>query len=150
MEETEEIKSGGDDSMKNHMRGTLGFFLTICLLVLATACSGGSSYSVMNPRTFPLMDGMAMRYSKMNGKKAETIFAVRGTRPVLDVEVETVSGSIAIVVAKNNARDVVIDRYDNVQTSQFAITLPEPGEYYVWVEAKDHQGSFWIELRPSQ
>lgn len=129
------------------MRKTMVAFFLFGLLLLSTACSGG--YSVQNPHTVPMMNGMGMRYSKFNGKKSEIIIAP-WENAQLNVEVVTESGTLAIAVARDDDRDNPINRWDNIPTSQFTIPLPETGAYYVWVEAKDHKGSFWIDLIPGK
>ncbi len=52
--------------------------------------------------------------------------------------------------ARDDAREVVIHRFNNVQTSRFMILPSEPVACLVWVEAQDHTGSIGSESRPAQ
>lgn len=103
----------------------------------------------MNPHTVPIINGMAMSYSKFNGKKADILFAP-WDNALLSVDVRTESGTLAVVIAKDNDRDNPISRWDNLPTTQLTFPLPGSGPYYVWLEAKDHKGSYRIEVIPGQ
>jgi len=60
----------------------------------------------------------------------------------LSVAIRKESGSIDIKVFRTDDRKMIAYQGNDIPTSEFKVTLSDPGEYKVWVEADDFMGSY--------
>ncbi len=125
---------------RNHMKKVL-----LLLVVLAlTACSSTPEATFEKVVILDTPTAAARTYDRFDGSYFATNITVDTIPVVLQVEVETYSGSFDILITESENKDNVIDAYRDIQTGQYEITLSDPGMYDVWVEGSDHEGGFTI------
>jgi hypothetical protein len=135
--------------MKMHKSGPASKALVAALLamsILLAGCGGGSNYSLTNPVGEISEPGLlALNYSNFDGLRFGEYFPVaEGETLVFHVNVLTESGSLSIFVTPEDNEDLIVYRADDIATSEFTFTLTEPGQYKLWLEAKDHKGGYTI------
>lgn len=114
------------------------------LLLMVTGCTVGSGIQINSVET-NLPGKMAMTYDKFSGYKQRDIKVEQGQALTVLVEVVTEKGSIDAYIAKDNdTADCAYEGHD-IPTSSFNVTLSEPGEYTIRVDARDHKGSYSFE-----
>lgn len=117
--------------------------MLLLLISIFTACSGGFSNSITLSREFNTPSSLSMSYMKFNGSKmGEFVHVPEGKTVEIRTSVVTEGGELAIVISRDNKSGEVVYRADNIQTSEFIITISGKGEYLIWFEAKDHKGGY--------
>lgn len=120
----------------------------ILLLSLTAGCSGGFSSSVTNKREVNIPDGCAMSYTKFSGRKIGGIIPPENFPLEVVGRIETNGGTISVFIAKDSDRETVLYSRENIPTSEFTIRISEPDQYFLWLEADDHSGSYEIHWGP--
>lgn len=110
------------------------FLLLLALLGLG-GCSFQFGYSGNNST-----HEMSGSYYKFSGDKDKEITLEEGETLDILVDIVTKEGIIDVSIMDDN--EVYIYEGNDLQTTSFTVTLSEPGEYTLKVEAKDHKGSF--------
>ncbi len=116
-------------------------FILLVLAGLLAGCAVGSG-TVKNGEEFNTPTKMSMIYDKFDGYKQGRI-DVNANEPVeVKVNIVTEGGSIAAYIAKDN--EISHSSYEghNIPTSSFTVTLTEPGNYTVRVDADNHTGGY--------
>jgi hypothetical protein len=115
--------------------------LLLILISLINGCTTGSGV-VLNASELNTTTKMSMTYEKFTGHK-QTHIEVKENSPVeVAVNFVTEKGSLDAYIAKDNdTSDCSYEGHD-ISTSSFTVTLSEPGNYTVRVDAEDHTGSY--------
>lgn len=120
--------------MQLHVK-RLAAFVLIAVLLLLTACSSkGLSAMVSTMR-----DGI----TTYNGADQKICHVADGEQRELHISVIRQKGSISISVLRVDSQKYAY-RGRDIPTSDFIVSLPEPGEYLIEVYAKDFQGDYDI------
>ena len=82
--------------------------------------------------------GQAIR----NGTEQRLCQVERGQTGELLIQVHTGSGSLSISVFPTENPNHFYYRGREIPTSEFSVILPDAGEYTVWIEAEDFEGSY--------
>lgn len=85
---------------------------------------------------------LSMSYETFTGFRQSIIRVPENKQVVVRIDIETETGSINAYIARDNDRDDSVYEGNKIQTSTFTVTLKEPGEYTLRVDAKKHTGSF--------
>ena len=123
--------------------------LFICFLFgitdVAKAGSSSGSYVWRRAREDSGIDMWTAKYSYFDGWKSRgmTFSNNQDNKCVLQVEISTLSGEIDLTITDEDGQEVCV--YDNLDTSQFQITLEDEGSYEIKINARGHQGSFLIQ-----
>jgi hypothetical protein len=118
----------------------------LLLLLIFSGCSGGFSNSVTLAREYNTPFSLSMSYMKFNGsKRGEFIHVPEGGTVEIRTAVVTEGGSLSIIVSRENEKGEVVYRADDIQTSEFTITISGKGDYFIWFEAKDHKGAYSLQ-----
>lgn len=115
------------------------------MIAVVSGCSGGFSSSVTVSREFNTPSSLSMSYMKFNGSKmGEYINIPEGGTVEIRTVVITEGGELSIIVSRDKKEGEVVYRADNIQTSEFTITISGKGQYLIWFEAKDHKGEYHL------
>ncbi|MBP1919279.1 hypothetical protein [Youngiibacter multivorans] len=133
-------------SRKSEMGKIKPAVLLILLLVIVSGCSGGFSNSVTLAREYNTPNSLSMSYMKFNGSKMGEYIHIPDDGTVeIRTAVVTEGGSLSIIVSRDNEKGEVVYRANDIQTSEFTITISGKGEYMIWFEAKDHKGAYSLQ-----
>ena len=125
--------------MRPHMKlKRLAPFALAAALLLMAACSGNTSQMVTTTR-----DGI----TTYNGTEQQICQVADGARQELDISVFRQNGSLSISVLQMEGQKYVY-RGTDIPTSDFIVSLPNPGEYRIEINAKNFQGSYAISDHP--
>lgn len=120
-----------------------------CLLLLLTlalpmtACesalrSSGTTFMCVSTET---SESFSMSYEKFDGMKQYRLKTKQDNAAVW-VNIETESGTLSVKVTSADKSDTLVYEAENLQTGDFAFTVPEAGKYTVTVTADEHSGSY--------
>lgn len=136
------INSPGGISMNVTIRKKPYLLITALLLMaLAAGCSTGAGTlkygSELNTPT-----KMSMSHEDFIGHKETQVMVLEGQPVVVTVSIITEKGTIDAYIAKDNNKANSSYEGHDIKTSTFTVTLKEPGQYTIRVEAKNHSGSY--------
>ena len=122
------------------------FLLLFAVLLLLYGCSSESGYKVTKPiGEVSTPELLALSYENFDGKKFGDHYPVAAGETVdFQVSVDTRGGSLTIYLALEDGQGETVFKSEDIQTSEFSFTIDEPGEYALYLEAKDHQGGYSI------
>lgn len=83
---------------------------------------------------------MSMSYKKFDGVKDRQLTVKEGESVEINVDIETEDGTLDAYIY-NEELEYSYEGKD-IETSTFTVTLTEPGEYTIKVEADMHEGSY--------
>jgi hypothetical protein len=88
----------------------------------------------------------SMRYHEFDGVK-EYKLSAREKNRIIQIEIETVSGSLDIYIAQEDGKKAAaLYEGNNVPTSSFTVAVPAEGTCTVRLEAKHHKGSYCFQI----
>lgn len=124
-----------------------GFFLVLILIIpvlVAGGCAIGSGITIGSvEHNTPTK--MSMSYDRFDGYRKTTI-KVEENRPVtVVVEIRSEKGSLDAYIALDNDKANSAYEGHNIPTSAFTVTLSEPGNYTLRVDANDHTENYSFE-----
>ncbi len=118
------------------------FFISGC-----TYGSGSSTGSV-EINTF---SKMSMSYQKFSGYKAAGLHVKEGEAVEVSVDIVSNKGKLDFTIVKKadkkdgkNQTDETVYQGNDLPTSEFKVTLDEPGDYKITVTAEEHKGSYKV------
>lgn len=128
------------------------------LMLLIGGCTYGSGTSKMSVEVNTLSK-MSMSYQMFSGYKATDIKVKEGETLEVSVDIVSEKGKLDLIIEKKNTRDSEesddskgkaekVYEGTDLPTSNFKVTLEEPGEYTVKVTGENHKGSYkvtWVE-----
>lgn len=125
--------------MKKTLRHATAGLLAAALLLALAGCSFTSgSYSLTNYSEDSGGDYWRMEHEYFNGYQQKKV-VWNGEPFTLDVDITTLSGSIALTVSGERG---VYYQEKNIGTSAFTVEVPDEVAVTIRVEAEDHQGGF--------
>lgn len=122
-------------------------FVLVVLLVMLLALTGcRADFVTIGSLEEYNSTEASMRYRVFDGSK-EYQLRVSEENPVIQVRIETLSGSLDIyIVEKGGKKAEAVYEGKNVPSSSFSVTVPAAGIYTVHLEASHHEGSFCFQL----
>lgn len=119
------------------MKKTALILLVLAMMAGLTGCISNLSIGSVENDSEHKMSASYMLYS---GTKERELTVEDGETVVVTVDVKTDKGSLDAYIY-NEDEEYSYEGHD-IQTSEFTVTLTEPGDYTVKVEADKHKGSF--------
>lgn len=120
-----------------------------CIIIMATlslaaitggcAFGGGITIGSVEQNT---PTKMSMSYSKFDGYRKTTIKVEENQPVTVMVAIVSEKGSLDAYIALDNDQAITAYEGHNIPTSSFVVTLNEPGNYTLRVDANDHKGSY--------
>jgi len=110
------------------------------LLVFIIAFAGCSSYIQIGAVEKSTKHEFSGSYYKFSGFKKKSLTVKEGETIVVAVDIVTKKGSIDVSIYSDKDNK----QYDgkDIATSNFTVTLSEPGTYTIKLDASDHKGSY--------
>lgn len=112
--------------------------LTLALLLALGGCKSPGPAKEGPGMRIDFENGQAIR----NGTEQRLYQVERGQTGELLIQVHTGSGSLSISVFPTENPNHFYYRGREIPTSEFSVILPDAGEYTVWIEAEDFEGSY--------
>jgi hypothetical protein len=118
-------------------------FLIILLIILLTfaGCSGNIEIGSIENNT---SKEMSASYTKFSGTK-QTNLTVEAGKPIdISADIVTKKGSLNVYIYQKGEKSEANYNYSgtNIKTTNFTVTLSDPGDYIIKVTARNHKGSF--------
>ena len=110
-------------------------------MTILAGCTVGSG-TVINSTEFNTPTRMSMYYDKFTGYKQTHINVGDSGPVVVAVEILTESGSIDAYIARDNDLSRASYEGHDISTTSFTVTLSEPGDYTLRVNADNHSGGY--------
>lgn len=115
--------------------------LTVLLIIaMAIGLSGCSKYISIGSVENSSEHKMSASYLMYSGSKEREITVEDGETVTVTVKVTTKKGSLDAYIYKDE-EEYSYEGHD-IQTSEFTVTLSDPGDYTIKVDANRHKGSF--------
>lgn len=114
--------------------------MLLLLLVLVLSLGGCAANISIGSVANDSEHKMSASYMLYSGTKERELTVEDGESVVVTVKVKTIKGSLNAYIY-NEDEEYSYEGHD-IQTSEFTVTLDEPGDYTIEVEADKHKGSF--------
>jgi major membrane immunogen (membrane-anchored lipoprotein) len=115
-------------------------FTVLLILAMAIGLSGCSKYISIGSVENNSEHKMSASYMLYSGTKETELTVDDGETVTVTVKVNTKKGSLDAYIY--NEDDEYSYEGHDIQTSDFTVTLSEPGDYTIKVDASRHKGSF--------
>lgn len=115
--------------------------LAVVSIALIIILSGCGEFSIMSSEINE-SNAMKKQYLNSNENESRSIYVAEGETCVVTYDVVSNSGTINLSIEKGG--DNSYYNGEDVPTSQFDVTLDEPGEYTLNIHTDNHSGSFDI------
>lgn len=119
------------------MKRLLVFPLILIMLLGFSGCSNSFMIGAFETTTNHKMSASYIRFSGTNDKE---LTVKEGETIEISVKIKTKSGSIDAYIY-NEDKEYSYEGED-IPTSSFTVTLTEPGDYSIKVDADKHKGSY--------
>lgn len=117
-------------------------YLLALIFVVSSFWGCTTETGVINEHESNSSTGISMSYEKFSGCK-QRLIEVKDNAPfVITVDIVSESGSIDVYITRENGQEGHSYEGHSIQTSIFTVTLTEPGNYTIQVEAKKHIGGY--------
>lgn len=113
--------------------------LVLLLICVLTACGTSGPGPAAAPEMRVSLENGQTVY---NGTEQDFYTVKQGQTGELRISVRTESGSLGISVFPSTDPEHFCYRGTEIPTSDFSVTLPEAGDYTVWIEAEHFAGSY--------
>jgi len=115
--------------------------LAIIISIICAGCTTGSgSALLMNENNSG--NRMSASYERFSGYKKTTIELKSGETKDVSVNITSEKGEISLKITHEDG--TVAYQGDDMETSDFVVTLDKEGKYTVRIDAKKHNGSYDI------
>ena len=119
--------------------------MALLLSVVFLLCGCVASTSPVKPEEPEMHTALRDGQTVYNGTERRFYQVEAGKTGELRIAVRAESGSLNISLFPTEEPERFCYRGRDIPTSAFSVTLQEPGEYTVWIEAEDFAGSYTFE-----